>query len=175
MQAKHSKQRKKLKRNKSEAKREAKNYNSSKSLKVSLLVFPYNLSPKASQTPPSSPLGIIIPLSPLPPQQGVVNSIDKREHISDFRAYRSNKFGELWWGGGFMGVTDWQKMRRYKLFADFLPMKISWISWMKYCVVYYLSLRGFSLLLPLRFQLIKYFQRAKNSWMCSFLYILLYK
>ena len=70
MQAKHSKQRKKLKRNKSEAKREAKNYNYSKSLKVSLLVFPYNLSPKASQTPPSSPKGIIIPLSPLPPTAG---------------------------------------------------------------------------------------------------------
>jgi hypothetical protein len=32
----------------------------------------------------------------------------------------------------------------------------------KYCVVYYLSLRGFSLLLPLRFQLIKYLKRAKS-------------
>jgi hypothetical protein len=36
MQAKHSKQRKKLKRNESKAKRETKNYNSSNSLKVSL-------------------------------------------------------------------------------------------------------------------------------------------
>jgi hypothetical protein len=62
---------KKLKRNKSEAKREAKNYYSSKSLKVSLLVFPYNLCPKASQTPPSSRKGIIIPLYPLSPQQGL--------------------------------------------------------------------------------------------------------
>ncbi len=35
-------------------------------------VFPYNLSPKAPQTPPSSPKGIIIPLYPLPPQQGNV-------------------------------------------------------------------------------------------------------
>jgi hypothetical protein len=34
-------------------------------------VFPYNLSPKAPKTPPSSPNGIIIPLYPLPPQQGV--------------------------------------------------------------------------------------------------------
>ncbi len=33
-------------------------------------VFPYNLSPKASQTPPSSPKGIFISLYPLPPQQG---------------------------------------------------------------------------------------------------------
>jgi hypothetical protein len=71
---------KKIKRYKSEAKREAKNYNSRKSWKVSLKVFPYNLSLKASQTPPSSPKGII-PLSPLPPPQKVVYSVDKREHI----------------------------------------------------------------------------------------------
>ena len=53
MKAKHSKQRKKWKRNESEAKREAKTYNSSKSLKVSLKwewgkaksVTPINLPP----------------------------------------------------------------------------------------------------------------------------------
>jgi hypothetical protein len=31
---------------------------------------------------------------------------DKRGHISYFREGRFNKFGQLGWSGGFMGVTD---------------------------------------------------------------------
>ncbi len=31
---------------------------------------------------------------------------DKREHISDFKDGRYNKFGKLGWSGGFMEVTD---------------------------------------------------------------------
>jgi hypothetical protein len=33
-------------------------------------------------------------------------SQDKRGHISYFREGRFNKFGQLGWSGGFMGVTD---------------------------------------------------------------------
>jgi hypothetical protein len=50
------------------------------------------------------PKGIIIPLYPLSQQQGVGGGGERRGILSPIP--HSTKFGQLGWGGGFMGVND---------------------------------------------------------------------